>query len=371
MSSMQEQGVWSVFPSTLTILPTYRCTAACEQCCFESNPRIKGRLSREELFDVISRAHQEFSALRAVVFSGGECFLLKDDLYDAIALCSRLGLQTRVVTNGSWAKTSRTAREIAGHVSRAGLTEANISTGSDHQRWVPFGSVLNAAESLLAEGIRTMITIEADGESSCCVEEASNDPRIQALVSEHPGRFSIRSNVWMPFNDEFDETRLGGERETIYSRCEQIFTNLVATPHGRLASCCGLTFEHIPEMKLGHISHQSLRDLAKKQLGDFIKIWISVDGPAVIIKRLLGDDAAKVLGATNHICQACAILYKSDQVREALISRAAEFAPEVLSRFGLSVAINSACSSPRVTQSAEKDDVSQSAHESLVASGPP
>lgn len=68
-------------PATLTILPTYRCTAACEQCCFGSNPKLKERLSREEIFDAIEQANTAFTTLRQVVFSGGECVMQGEDLY--------------------------------------------------------------------------------------------------------------------------------------------------------------------------------------------------------------------------------------------------------------------------------------------------
>src|SRR5437899_7114277 len=71
-------------PTHLTILPTYRCTAACAQCCFESNPHVQGRIPIERILDYIDQAAGDFPSLRLVVFSGGECFLLRQDLDAAI-----------------------------------------------------------------------------------------------------------------------------------------------------------------------------------------------------------------------------------------------------------------------------------------------
>lgn len=68
-------------PQTLTILCTYTCTAACRQCCFESSPKVVGRLEREALPDRIKEAKSKFQNLKIVVFSGGEATLLKEDLY--------------------------------------------------------------------------------------------------------------------------------------------------------------------------------------------------------------------------------------------------------------------------------------------------
>lgn len=71
--------------------------------------------------------------------------------------------------------------------------------------------------------------------------------------------------------------------------CEQTFTNLVITSHGRISECCGLTFEHIPEMKLGNIGgNNALIKAYDEQLKDFLKVWIKVDGPTSIIEQLMG-----------------------------------------------------------------------------------
>ncbi len=67
-----------VSPHTLTILCTYTCTAACKQCCFESSPRVTGRLPLESILKRISEAHESFPDLRLVSFSGGEATIFID-----------------------------------------------------------------------------------------------------------------------------------------------------------------------------------------------------------------------------------------------------------------------------------------------------
>lgn len=336
------ERIWEIFPQTMTILPTYRCNAACEQCCFESNPKVKGRLDQASILKVISDAREQFPALRMIVFSGGECFLIKDDLYAAIAHASSLGLGTRTVTNGFWGKTKKHAAEVVQRLIEAGLTEANISTGKDHQAWVPFASVVNAAEALIEGGFRTVVTIESDGQGSQCFDEALSNPTFKRLMREHPDLFSIQSNVWMPFHDTFDPTRRRPSNAAIYDGCEQLYRNVVVSPHGQLASCCGLTFEHIPEMKLGSVEERSLRSMATEQVDDLLKMWVALDGPATIMKRLFPDDAEEGLKDVNHICQACAVMYKHPRVRSVLQERIVEFAPEILARFNLRVTLDTA-----------------------------
>lgn len=71
-------------PTTLTILPTYNCTAACENCCFGSHPGIAERVPLERILFYIDQA-ATLESVRLIVFSGGECFTLGDDLVAAVA----------------------------------------------------------------------------------------------------------------------------------------------------------------------------------------------------------------------------------------------------------------------------------------------
>lgn len=334
-NNMIVESIWSVFPTTLTILPTYRCNAACEQCCFESNPKLAHRLSLDEIKNLIGEAHSTFPALKVVVFSGGECFLLKSDLFESIRHATSLGLLTRCVTNGYWGKTERQASSTVDSLLEAGVTEINISTGVDHQKWVPFSSVENAARALVDKGINTLVTIEADGEDSECVKNAASSPTFKDLLLKAEGRFKLQQNIWMPFNGRFDPSRVQKSNESMYGGCDQLFSNMVATPHGRISACCGLTFEYIPELKTGYFREESLRTLAERQLDDALKLWLAVDGPATIMKRIGGPEIVEKLRDVNHICHACAIMYKSPELRDLIRQRLPELLPEIVSRFNL------------------------------------
>lgn len=332
-----DRGFLQVFPTSLTIIPTYRCTAACEQCCFESSPKVKGRLSLETIQARIREARETFPALQLVVFSGGEVFLLKEDLYESIGYATSLGLLTRVVSNGSWAKSPRRARFTAERLAGVGLGELNLSTGLDHQKWVPLDSVINAAEASVGLGITTLMTIEQDTDDSDCLGTALADARVKRLLGE--ARFSLRSNSWMPFHAEASLRKALPDRTELASGCSQVFNNLVVTPHDQFSGCCGLTFEHIPEMKLGRLGDRSMATMYEGQLTDFLKAWIHMDGPYRIMTRLFGKEAENALSNVNHICQACVIMHQHPRIREELIRRHREFVPEVLARLNAKVRV--------------------------------
>jgi hypothetical protein len=319
------------FPTTVTILPTYRCNAACEQCCFESNPSIQGRLSFKEIESVIELAITAFPALRLIVFSGGECTLIKSDLYRAVSLVSQHKRLSRIVTNAGWGKSKRHATEVAYELSKSGLCECNISTGRDHQKWIPIDNVVNAAAALLDHGVTTLITVEADTPDGDCLNAIKIHPILSKLLKRESQPLMLMTNTWMPFNTSRINRKVNAPAQ---ADCKQLFNNVVFTPHGEISACCGLTFEYIPEIKIGKItSAQSFEETFLAQLDDFLKIWIHVEGPTRIAYELLGQEGERLLKDTVHICQSCVIIHQNSLFRESLKRDYQRHIPRVMSKF--------------------------------------
>ncbi len=326
-------------PRTITMITTYGCTAECRQCCFESSPRVKGRLSLEEMTQSISDAKRNFPSLLVAVFSGGEATMLKADLTAAIAHATNEGLSTRIVSNGSWGKTMASARRKVAELAGAGLKELNLSTGKDHQEWVPAKSIMHCAVAAAEHGLFCLITVEADVEGNPHFRAVVEQPEIRALVQDR--KLVIQSNSWMPSQETGDVRGGTVAKQTLRKGCGQIFDNIVVTPYREVSACCGLTLEHIPEMKLGSINDEAVSKICQRQTDDFLKYWIHADGPYQIIEKLLPEQSANdLLKGVVHICQACVILHKNPDVRNRLLERHQEFMPSVMTRFFLAKAIN-------------------------------
>ncbi|WP_307753678.1 radical SAM/SPASM domain-containing protein [Xanthomonas albilineans] len=327
----------TLLPKTLTFITTYRCTAACTQCCFESSPKVKGRLSRDEMMRALHDVKERFPSLRVVVFTGGETTLLKDDLVAMIAEATSLGLVTRIVSNGSWGKTKATAVRMAGKLAGAGLCELNISTGKDHQDWVPHESVVNAAEAAFNAGVLTLLTVEADTAESEKLSALTRDPTIKRLRDRG---LLLQSNSWMSFKDTGEEREHVLHTDRRATPCEQIHNNIAITPYGEVSACCGLTLEHIPEMKLGTIA-EGVSDTYLRQRDDFLKYWLRMDGPAEIVRKVMGQERAdELLSGSVHICHDCAVLHKNPEVRKRITATYEQFVPEVMSRYALASAVD-------------------------------
>jgi len=282
-----------------------------------------------------------------VCFSGGECFLLGKDLNAAIAHAHSYGLMTRCVTNGYWAVTESAARERIRELREAGLTELNFSTGDEHQEFVPYSRVVNGAIAAAEAGLQVVIAVEGRKEGRFTVRDALSEPRLARFLKSSPAARHLRvlSNVWMSFHGDNnlakpDYTFAPNCAEQAFGGCPNVLNALVVTPHEQLASCCGLTMEHIPEMKLGYLRRHSMAGLYYSQFDDFLKIWISVDGPQRIYRWAAEKDPSISFDHTpGHMCHFCAVVYKNSRIRQILMEHHKEKIVEVMFRYYLKTAL--------------------------------
>jgi hypothetical protein len=263
--------------------------------------------------------------------------MLKDDLFAAVAYCSAEGLRSRIVSNGYWAKTQRSARAGIEKLKEAGLSELNISTGVDHTQWVPLGSVINAAVYAAEAGMFCLVTVESESSDQRVVDQLMDDPRFASLVRQRA--VSFQSNSWMPFNTGAEDRKQAVDLHELRRGCAQVLDTVVVTPHDNLSACCGLALEHIPELRLGRNDGHNMEALYTAQLDDFLKLWLRVDGPYSIIERVMEDRGNELLEKTVHVCEACLTLHKNPEVRRALSLKYQEFVPEVITRFKVEAAV--------------------------------
>lgn len=327
-----------IHPHVLTILATYRCTAACENCCFESNPNLRKRLSYKNLIQIIDEV-AKFKSLKMVVFSGGECFLLGNDLLKAVKHCASLGLLTRCVSNGYWAKSINIGKKKLGELVANGLTEINISTGDFHQKFVSQKTVINAATLGLEMGINTLVVVEASKGSKVTMKSFVNEAEIAKLHEMYDiKKFQILESPWMPM-----ELRSAIEQEKdkvlnmkvlhLKEGCKSIFTTLSVNPYNRLGLCCGLIREKIPELNFT-VKHFDIYSILENAGKDFMKIWLFVDGPEKIL-AWAGSRNPTIdwENLYSHKCHVCWALFDRPEVRKTIQLYYKERVDDVLLRY--------------------------------------
>jgi len=336
-------------PNTLTVLHTYQCTAACKNCCFGSNPSIKGRIPQERIKKYIHDAAE--MGIKLLVFSGGEAFLMKEDLDENISFASSLGLVTRIVTNAYWATSEEVALNRLGKLKQKGLREINFSTGDFHQEFVPIERIINGILAALRLNMPCALMIEVSGNNKFTKEMLFRDARLSNALNDRKNKqlFHILESPWISMNTDTPVNYDGcgnyfANRDNINGRkrCSSILSTLVVDPDENLSACCGLTRHLIPELQLGSLKNNSMKVLFDSALEDFLKIWIFTDGPEKILAWASEKDRS--IDWENkyaHICDACRALYKDPKVRNVIRNHYSEKVTDVYFRYWLLTKHNS------------------------------
>lgn len=306
-----------VLPKTITLLPTFQCTATCRNCCFGCNPRLKKRLSLDEMKGYVDQAvHFYKNSLQVLVITGGECFLLGDDLNNIIEYGTSKGLVTRVVTNGYWAKTYQEAYEILATLRNKGLKEINFSTGDDHQEWVPYENIVNGCMASMDLGLTCIVNVETHDNSKFDANIFLDDYQLRPYYSNEKYEKPLRidKGIWMPFDKDvsisYEDIEL--KEDITHKRCTSLFNNIPINPYSQMLACCGLTSERIKPLRLGSLAHNSIKDLYEQQFRDLIKIWLYIDGPYSILRYIYNkrNIEKRIMG---HTCYVCAEIFKENE----------------------------------------------------------
>ncbi|MBV8726524.1 MAG: radical SAM protein [Candidatus Eremiobacteraeota bacterium] len=328
-------------PSCLTILPTYRCTAACENCCFGSHPWVQGRIPQADILRYIDEA-AALETIDNVVFSGGECFLLGDDLYEAIGRASSLGLGTRCVTNGYWAASLPAAQRILKKCRDAGLSEINFSTGDEHAKFVPIENILHGSRAAQEVAIGVWLMVELSGKRKVSKSTLVEHPLAIQYFGDGGIADIINESPWISMDEGVDPVVPHGEyllnRDNVSQRsgCNSILSTLVVTPQKNLKACCGITSEQIPEVRLGNLDDARMHDMYRDAEQDFLKLWLAVEGPEKILAwSAEHDPTIEWENRFAHQCDACRFMYKDEKVQRVIEEHYQERLHDVLLRYSL------------------------------------
>lgn len=315
-------------PVMLTLVTTDQCTAACRDCCFNCSPDKHNRLSYEDMCRYIDQSITAYPTIKIVVLTGGECFLLKEDLYKIIAFIHSRNLLSRVVTNGYWATSKDAAFSILKRLKEQGLTEINFSTGDDHLEWVSYERLKNGVLTSLQCGFTTCINVESGGRRKFSKDILVTDPDFASYLSyknvSSIGSLQVIGGTWMPFTIEsMSNIERFRDDEIVRQnceRCDNIFTSVNITPTHRLVACCGLPVNLIPFLDLGSVKKARIKELYENQFDDFMKIWLFVEGPYKILEFVaakIGKDKVLELQHSCHSCFYCAALFTNTHYMEA------------------------------------------------------
>lgn len=323
-------------PDCLSIITTYQCSAECQECCFECGPDEHSKLSLSQIKLAIDSA-VKMKTIRFIVWTGGECSLLGNDLVEAISYANIRGLPSRIVSNGWWATSESSANKLLRKWINAGLIELNISTGDNHQEFVSANTAILAATTAAKLGISSVISVEKTDHSRFSPEDLIQNSIYKKFVDAgiNVEKLQIINPVWVSFHKDtkynYSETEL--ESPALSAGCDNIFTFIGVNPDGNQIGCCGLTMRYIGSISLGNIQNVSIEQAYYSQYNDFLKRWIFVEGALTILEQVKKWDNSVQIPRFPHNCHYCAYLFNSQKVRKIIVANYKEVQARVDKNF--------------------------------------
>lgn len=333
---MKKIHIPKVTPSSLGLITTTRCTAACKDCCFGCSQKRHETMSYDMIINSIDSAKNSFPDIKLIVLTGGECFLLGEDILDnTIKHISKLGLKSRIVTNAFWANSFREAYKTLLNLRESGLNEINVSTGDEHLKWVSLDNIINVIVAAVHNKIPISINIESSASKSFGSSDLINDCRIRKYLNS--GLIYIVNGHWVSTSPtEADTTNKAPEQISCGStfRCTSIFNSPSILPNGSVIACCGLTSQDHESLILGNVFSSDLSCMFDKSIYDFIKLWIYTDGPFSLLKYC--NEVNPQLPPVNkgyHICEYCKFLYTNEDYFNTLKKHYRRKIPSLIGKY--------------------------------------
>ncbi|MDR0299920.1 MAG: radical SAM protein [Streptococcaceae bacterium] len=305
-------------PESAAIITTYKCTARCKDCCFDCSPKEKEMLTIDEIKKFIDEI-APLKSIKSVVWTGGECSILGKKLEEGIAYAKSKGKISRIVSNGSWSSGVEKDKIYLNELKSKGLAEINLSTGDNHQQFIPIEKVLTIAQAAVSVGLRVLISVEKTKFSKFSIENLKEHPIYKKIKRDDKDTsLSLLSAAWVSFNSgsnyEYDEEAFIEKREG----CDSLYNTIAINPEKKLLACCGITIRYIPEMEIGILGEKPIIDMYNVQKSDFMKQWIFTEGPINILRQVVEWEDTIEIPKFVHPCQACAYIYQTPEIIEVI-----------------------------------------------------
>ncbi len=309
----------------MALIVTYRCNAKCRSCSNMSGPRRKERMPLDEMLNYIDQG-ADTGTITTVTFTGGEPFLLYEDLLVATRHARGRGLQTRCLTNGFWGAEPN-ALEIAQRFQEAGLDMLVISYDDYHAEFVEPGAIREAYRAARQAGLPVLFYVVYERGSRITIE---NLPEVIGL---EPGELNIQGRTLVPVGRSAGKV---SEDELAYvddyfeksyeGPCPFVLHQPSFKPDGQVQACCGVTNEMSNRLIIGQAREEHLITLLKRGQDDALLTWLELEGPHQVLKFAREHNPElKLPRRYSNICHACRYVYNpevqavlSDHIQEKL-----------------------------------------------------
>lgn len=311
---------WHTPPIEIALITTFRCNAVCDNCCFGCRPNVGRTMTLEEMKHYVDECLRAYPAsIKKLSLTGGECFLLGNDLDEIIKYGSSNGLEVELMTNGYWGKSYTQAYERIKALKDSGLTSIGFSAGTEHQNRLPLKGCRNAAVASARVGLPVEFRIENKFGIPDMFEPLSKDNAFMELVNAN--KIKIIPWEWEQFNNENKHRKYTPWRHRPYGEskpCHLLGKGINITPYGDVTACCGITSLRLPSMVIGNIGKEPVGILFKRIFADSLKAWIRTEGPKAILQYVYDHSNIRFRRGGDK-CTACFEIFENPKIIPFLI----------------------------------------------------
>jgi len=318
-----------------------------------SGPERKAKLSAEQICRYVDDA-TESTAVRLVIFAGGEPLLLGEDIFRCIEHVRLRALKSRLITNAYWATSPSTASFVLNKLCSAGLDELNISIDDFHLPFINPKRVKIAFDAARELDFEAVILVHCSGSTT-----SFNERELDALIGEKlprmfdanreavtfprplPRPFLAVSNSTLQAIGRGLDLDLGDpdpfenwpEQARAIGGCPWAVRSPAIAPSGHLVACCGFEVSGNPILDIGDLETRSLKDLLNQADNDLPLNVIAFEGPYAIMDRLkLEEPDLPFRPSYRSFCELCQHLVTTPKLRDAFIRLLPNLAPSILAR---------------------------------------
>lgn len=324
--------------SQFTVLTTNRCTATCGHCLMNSSPQRRGQLSLAVISDTIGKLLNQQNPLDTVIFAGGEPTLLKSDLLDAIAFCADKGLNTRMVTNASWAVTQKVAERMVESFREAGLAEINYSVDDFHEADINFSRVVNAWRASKNKGFDSVVIANCFGPQSRITsdfikEQLSEDlpafwddeglPNSIVAPSADGTRYLLSNSRLQRLGRAAnlpDDAVVFPDQKILDIPCPWAVRSSALSAGGHLVACCGTEAHGNEFLDFGDVLESDIDTLLKKANDSLVIRAIKKLGPYFLMQFVKAYSGDENLFKERYasVCEVCEDVVHNARSREII-----------------------------------------------------
>lgn len=292
-----------------------RCNIKCGHCVAADEDHDTAKMDLARAKAIVSEMAQ--AHVKGISFTAGEPLLFLKDILELLAVCKRNGIYSRVVTNGFWAGTPRSADDIVSALKTAGLSQLRISSSRWHQKHVAPENIVFAARSSKKLGLDYFISFVTDF--------SKQDRPHEQYLRDKRLRFFPEPVIYFGRARDFNRP----EVFTDYT-ANQCDMNPYLSPQLDIYACCdaGDRFDRTGFLYLGNLDDHSVESLFQAYEKNRLFHAVKTAGLTPMASSI-GISANEIV--TYRKCELCEKLFNSRENLTAL-QQAADSTPSPWTR---------------------------------------